>query len=65
MTAAAALTFFSVGMTRTRQSSWAIGKAGGHYEKYLAGRQATGVFDKFTEGLEGPPNLRYFDLTDA
>jgi quinol monooxygenase YgiN len=35
------------------------------YETYLAWRQETGVFDKFTEGLEGPPNLRYFDPTDA
>jgi len=37
----------------------------GHHEKYLAWRQETGAVDKFVALLEGPPNLRYFDLTDA
>jgi len=36
-----------------------------HYEKYLAWRQESGVFDKFTANLDGPPSLRYFDLTDV
>ena len=37
----------------------------GHYEKYLAWRQETGVFDQLTQALAGPPSIRYFDLTDA
>jgi quinol monooxygenase YgiN len=37
----------------------------GHYEKYIAWREETGVLGSFVAELEGPPNIRYFNLTDA
>jgi len=37
----------------------------GHYETHLDWRKETGVFDRFVEGLVGPPSLRYFELTNA
>lgn len=37
----------------------------GHYEKYIAWREETGVLAAFVEALEGPPNIRYFNKTDA
>ena len=36
-----------------------------HYEKYLGWRQETCVFESLAAVLEGPPSIRYFDLTDA
>ncbi len=37
----------------------------GHYEKYIAWREETGVLAAFVEALEGPPSIRYFNKTDA
>ena len=37
----------------------------GHYEKYLAWREETGVLSAFVEALEGPPLIRFFNKTDA
>jgi quinol monooxygenase YgiN len=36
-----------------------------HYESYLAWRQQRGDLDQLAAALEGPPSIRYFDLTDA
>ena len=36
-----------------------------HYEKYLAWREETGVLQKLGAALEGPPSIRFFDLTDG
>jgi quinol monooxygenase YgiN len=36
-----------------------------HYEKYLAWREETGVLQQLGDALEGPPSIRFFDLTDA
>jgi len=37
----------------------------GHYEKYIAWREESGVLGAFVEALEGPPSIRYFNKTDA
>jgi quinol monooxygenase YgiN len=37
----------------------------GHYEKYIAWREETGVLAAFVDQLEGPPSIRYFNKTDA
>lgn len=36
-----------------------------HYEKYLAWRTETGAIAKLLELTQGPPSIRYFNLTDA
>ena len=36
-----------------------------HYEKYFGWRQETGAFDELAAAVEGPPSIRYFNLTDA
>ncbi len=36
-----------------------------HYEKYLAWRQEKGTVERLMEIAAAPPNIRYFDLTDA
>ena len=36
-----------------------------HYETYFAWREETGAVAKLVEQLDGPPNLRFFDSTDA
>lgn len=35
------------------------------HEKYLAWRTETGVMQKIGAMLAGPPNIRYFERTDA
>ena len=37
----------------------------GHWEKYMAWREETGVLSAFVEALEGPPSHRFFNKTDA
>ena len=32
----------------------------GHYDKYLAWREETGVLGKIVELLDGPPNIRFY-----
>jgi quinol monooxygenase YgiN len=36
-----------------------------HYETYLAWRQQRGDLEKLAGALDGPPSIRYFDLTNA
>ncbi|HIF07953.1 MAG TPA: antibiotic biosynthesis monooxygenase [Gemmatimonadetes bacterium] len=36
-----------------------------HYESYLGWRQETGVLDQLVAACEGPPSIRYYDITDA
>jgi len=35
------------------------------YEGYLAWRQETGVLPQLMAACSGPPNIRYYDITDA
>lgn len=35
------------------------------YESYMGWRQDTGVLDQLVAACEGPPTIRYFDITDA
>ncbi len=35
------------------------------YEKYLAWRQETGVFEELVSFLEGSPDIRFFEPVDA
>ena len=37
----------------------------GHFETYLDWRKETGIFERFSEMIEGPPNTRFLNLTDA
>ena len=36
-----------------------------HYEKYFAWRQESGLVEQLGKVVAAPPNLRYFDHTDA
>ena len=36
-----------------------------HYEKYLAWRTETGAIAKLLKLTQGPPSIRYFNVTDA
>ena len=36
-----------------------------HYLNYLAWRQEGDTFNSLVADLEGPPSMRYFNLTDA
>jgi quinol monooxygenase YgiN len=36
-----------------------------HYQKYLAWRTETGVLDKLSAKLAGPPKIRYYERVDA
>ncbi len=37
----------------------------GHWEKYIAWREETGVLASFVEELEGPPTIRFFNKIGA
>ena len=37
----------------------------GHWEKYMAWREETGVMSAFVEAMEGPPSFRLLNKTDA
>ena len=36
-----------------------------HFETYLDWRNETGIFERFSEMIEGPPNTHFFNDTDA
>ena len=36
-----------------------------HYQKYLAWREETGVLGAMAALLDGPPNIRFFEASDA
>ena len=36
-----------------------------HFATYLDWRNETGIFERFSEIIEGPPNTRFFNDTDA